>query len=78
MIELRILERKVKRPRGIDDGMFHPSLPEFIYVDVPQYRRGYYRRDTLPFDDVTSYDAPFTGATWHGTDWTDVPRVREE
>ena len=28
MIEHRILERKVKRPRGIDDGMFSPPLPD--------------------------------------------------
>ena len=67
MIEHRILERKVKRPRGIDDGMFEPKLPDFIYVDVPQYRRGEYRK-------IYSGTAP---PLWVGTDWLDVPRVRE-
>ena len=65
MIEHRILERKVKRPRGIDDGMFNPKLPDFIYVDVPQYRRGSY-----------PYRSPYEDE-WVGTDWIDVPRVRE-
>ena len=66
MIEHRILERKVKRPRGIDDGMFEPPLPDYIYVDVPQYRRGEYRK-------IYSGTAP---PPWVGTDWLDVPRVR--
>ena len=66
MIELRILERKVPRPRGIDDGFYQPPLPDFIYVDVPQYRRGSY-----PYQ-------PPCHREWVGTDWTDVPRVREK
>ena len=66
MIELRILERNVPRPRGIDDGMFEPKLPDFIYVDVLQYRRGSY-----------PYQPPHE-KEWIGTDWIDVPRVREK
>ena len=64
MIEHRILERKVKRPRGIDD---HGMFTDYVYVDVPQYRRGEYRK-------IYSGTAP---PLWVGTDWLDVPRVRE-
>ena len=63
MIEHRILERKVQRPRGIDDdGMF----TDYVYVDVPQYREGSY-----------PYRKP-SANEWVGTDWIDVPRVMEE
>ena len=75
MIELRILERKIKRPRGIDDGFFEPKLPDYVYVDVPQYRRGHYRVDGR---DLSEYEAVSEWCQWFGTDWIDVPRVREE
>ena len=75
MIELRILERKVPRPRGIDDGFLKPPPQDFIYVDVPQYRRGEYRIDGAT---LSEYVRTPDWAEWHGTDWIDVPRVREE
>lgn len=38
MIELRIVRKKVPRPRGIDDGFYSPSLPDHIFVDELQFR----------------------------------------
>ena len=64
MIEIRILERKVPRPGGIDDGMYQPPLPDFVYVDVLQYRDVIER-----FED---------GSAKTATPWIDVPRVREK
>ena len=66
MIELRWLERPVLRQRGIDDGFFHPPLPDYVIVRVLQYRNGEY-----------PYQAPHE-TEWCGSDWTDVPTVDDQ
>ena len=61
MIELRWLVRRVRRPVGIDDGMYSPHLDPMIHVPTLQYR-------DWPPGCISGNIEP---------QWVDVPTVRE-
>lgn len=69
MLELRWLLRSVKRPRGIDDGMMYPPLPDFVTVPVLQYREWPKGLSPTIGQEPGSYTEPR---------WADVPTVPEE
>lgn len=71
MIELRIVRKKVPRPREIDDGFYSPSLPDHIFVDELQFRTWQEEIRMLHQDGGTTY----TPAQW--SDWQSVPIVDE-
>ena len=68
MIELRYLLKQFPRPRGIDDCMMQPPLPDFITVPVLQYRE--WPKGLMPMLD------PEPG-THTEPRWQDVPVVSE-
>lgn len=68
MIELRWLARMVDRPRGIDDGIYNPPLPDKLETRVLQYRYPVH-----PDSVGLGPDCYSNGMAW--CNWQDVPTV---
>ena len=69
MIELRYLLKQFPRPRGIDDGMIQPPLPDFITIPVLQYRI------VLRYE-MEWIEPPVDTMVPKWSDWIDVPTVQ--